>query len=178
MRKIVGFKLEARRSAVERRAKKLGLALPENADAFMACAYAAMKPAVLFNSFPKPSAEEAGLSPVPGLGYSLILAGLGDTFAAHQAASADAPLLGVVEEIALEDAGRFAASLIEQEAVQEACELSPLSLLNAEALALVLAKLDGSKIGVSLVEGSLKPSCARAWGLSWLAKSKSRSKSK
>ena len=181
MRKIVGFKLEVRRSAVERRAKKFVAGLAEGElDNFLSKAYGAMKPAVVFDSYSKPLAEESAvLSPLPGLGFSLILASLGESFAAFRDQAREGQeLIYIVEEIALEDAGRFAASLIEQEAAQEACELSPLSLLSGDALAMAFKKLPGDKISMGLEEGRLKPSCSRAWSLSWMAKSKSRGKAK
>jgi len=117
---------------------------------------------------------------MPGLAYSLVLATLGEGYVKLEAAkpelSAAWPL---VREHALEETVRFATALLEDEAKTEACELSPISPLGApETLEAAVKKLDGSKIGVSLVEGRLAPSASAACSLSWLSKSKAKGKQK
>lgn len=196
MRKIRGFKLNLRIKEVQRRAKKAGLDLeslgliqpvgrgkePVTTPAFeqlIEKAAAATAPAVLFESFAHPVAAEAALlSPMPGLAYSLVLATLGENFLSFRRSSeVPAPVLDVIEDVALEEAVRFAGSLLEQEAALEACELSPLTILSdAPALELSLRKVEGSKIGVGISDGKLTPSASRACSLSWLAKSKSKKK--
>lgn len=186
MRKIKGFKLSPRFKELGRRAKKAGLDLERLgfSASDLDKAYARMQPAVLFESFPKPDATEAPLSPMPGLAYSLILATLSEAFAVYrreaEAAQPEwAGVLAVVEELALEETVRFASALIEQEAAAEACELSPISPLSEPgALQTALGKLDGSKIAVSLAEDRLLPSASRVVSLSWLAKSKHSGKRK
>lgn len=206
MRKIKGFKLALRAQNILRRAKKAGLDMdawgyaaaqiswgsrPKEAaptpefESYLHAAASSMQPAVLFESFSKKqAADAAGLAPLPGLAWSLITATLGPGFenyksAQAETASAKAPLLSLIEESALEDAVRFATSLLEEEALTEGCELSPLSpITESAALELVLNKLSGDKIGLSLKEGRLDPPASRAVSLSWLVKSRSKKTAK
>lgn len=204
MRKIRGFKLNLRLKEVQRRAKKSGLDLtalgflepldggrPREASPsplfqpYLDKASAAMTPAVLFESFAHPDPAEASLlSPIPGLAYSLVLATLGEGLAALKESEqaqdpSKRPLLDVIETVALEDALRFATTILEQEASDEGCVLSPITpLSDAAALELIHKKLAGAKIGVSLSEGKLSPGATLACSLSWLAKSKSKGKSR
>ncbi|MCX5788386.1 MAG: hypothetical protein NTX64_07795, partial [Elusimicrobia bacterium] len=75
------------------------------------------------------------------------------------------------------EAGRFVLTLLEDEAAQERCGLSPIHYLEKrEDIAAALAKLEGHKIGVALGEQSLRPANSTAFSVSWLARSKSRAK--
>ena len=204
MRKIKGFKIALRPKELLRRAKKAGLDLeawdfavyqpaygarprelvstPEFQGALNG-ALGAMQTAVLFDSYAAASGEAPAapeLAPLPGPAYSLILVTLGRTFMDHKARvlaanPAQSALWALIEEAALEDAVRFATSLLEQEAAQEGLELSPLSFLTgSKALGMVLEKLPGSKIGLSLAGEFLDPPASRAVSLSWLAKARKK----
>ena len=186
MRKIRGFKLALKAAEVRRRAKKAGLdlaALGLGDDEFqklLAQAAKTIAPGVLFETFKHPDADAAALSPIPGLAYSVVLATLGPGFApakeASRASSAELyALWGLVEAAALDEAVRFAAALLEEEAAQEACVLSPWNaLLEPAALEIALRKLDAGKLDVRLHEGRLDPAATTAVSLSWLAQSRAR----
>lgn len=190
MRKIIGFKLPLRLKEIQRRAKKAKLdleaaGLPEaELQALLDRATAALKPAVLFDTFPHPDAEQTLLSPLPGLAYSLVLGTLGGGFDAlakseAEAKPAQAALWPVVREAGLEEAVRFATALLAEEAARDACELSPITPLSeGPALEAALRKLDSGKIGVTLENGALTPAASAACSLSWLAKTKAKGKAK
>lgn len=186
MRKIIGFKLALRPKEIQRRAKKAkfaleaaGLAEPE-LQAALEDALKAVKPAVLFDTFVHPDPDQALLSPLPGLAYSLVLAALGPGFEELAGARAaqkpeQAPLWPLIQEHALEECVRFVSSLLADEAAKDSCELSPITALcEAGALEAAVRKLDGSKIGVQAADGRLSPSASTAVSLSWLAKSKAK----
>lgn len=186
MRKIIGFKLSLRIKEIQRRAKKtkldleaLGLPEPE-LQRLLDKAAKALKPAVIFETFANPDLDQQALSPMPGLAYSLILATLGEGFSAFvaQAACEDdakARLWPIISDLALEDAVAFASRLLQDDAEKDACELSPLSNINdAVALETAAKKLESSKIGVSLIDGRLRPEASVAVSLSWLSKSKAK----
>lgn len=190
MRKIIGFKLPLRVKEVQRRAKKAGVDLaaaglgePE-LQALLSEAAKALKPGVIFDTFSHPDPDLPALSPMPGLAFSLVLATLGAEFDSHAAAQAAArpeaaPLWPVIREAALDEAVRFAAGLINDEAVLDSCELSPISTLSeASALETALRKLDSSKLGISYAGGRLTPAASTAASLSWISKSKTKGKSK
>lgn len=185
MRKIIGFKLALRAHEVKRRAKKarldlaaLGLGTDAALQKMLDETAGKLAPGVLFDTFKHPDADAAELSPLPGLAYSLILATLGEGFTALQAQAepAAAPLWEVLRQAALDETVRFASALLCDEAAKDVCELSPLSALGPAAMATVLRKLEGSKIGVSLGEGGLQPGASAAVSLSWLSKSKPKAK--
>src|SRR5207247_1999556 len=124
-------------------------------QAFLDRAAKTLRPAVLFETFPSTDPDQAALSPMPGLAYSLILATLGEGFVepAAQAGAGLPELWPVVVDVALEDAVTFATRLLQEDAENDACELSPMSAFaEPAALAAVLKKLDAAKIGVSLAE--------------------------
>ena len=189
MRKIIGFKLPLRLKEIQRRAKRAhfdlavnGLQEPE-LQPLLTAAEKSLKPAVLFETFAHPDPDQQTLSPMPGLAYSLVLASLGKGLEAQrektrQENPAQLPLWDLAEEAALDEAVRFATTILEDEAERESCELSPLTpLAEAKAVESVIRKLDGSKIGVSLDGGGkLAPAASAACSVSWLSKSKSRGK--
>jgi hypothetical protein len=117
---------------------------------------------------------------MPGLAYSLILAGLGGAFAPIREKEAGIPekLWPILEEHALDEAVRFASALIADEAEKDNCDLSPLNPITAaDALEAALRKLDaGAKLGVTLADGRLSPAASLAVSQSWLAKSKAKRK--
>ncbi|MDD5628816.1 MAG: hypothetical protein PHU21_07120 [Elusimicrobia bacterium] len=186
MRKVKGFKLVLRPAEVKRRAKKAGLELAalglgdEELHKLLAGASKTIVPAVLFETFKHPDADAAALSPIPGLAYSLILATLGPGFtpakeAAREGSAETYALWGIVEAVALEEAVRFAAGLLEEEAAKDACTLSPWNAIaEPGALDTVLRKLDAGKIEVRLHEGRLDPPATSAVSLGWLAQSRAR----
>ena len=190
MRKIIGFKLPLRVKELQRRARKAGIGLSaagldEAALAsLLARAGRACTPSVVFDTFSHPDPEGALLNSMPGLAYSLVLVTLGKGFEDFRETAAredppSAPLWPVAQEVLLEEAVRFATSLLDDEAARESCELSPITTLaQASEVEAALKKLDGSKIGVSLEGGRLKPPATLAVSLSWLSKSKTRGKSK
>lgn len=187
-RKIRGFKLNIRIKEVQRRAKKARIdltaagleseaALTKLIDEFAAGSV----PSALYYSFP---AQGGTLSPVPGLAYSLGLATLGadlDAFIEQAAlkTAAQTPVLEIIAATAMEEATSFILGLVEEEAKEERCELSPIQrLTDAAAVKDVLAKLEGHKIGVAVAEdGRFRPVHTTAFSVSWLARS-ARSKSR
>lgn len=184
MRKIKGFKLTLRPHVVKQRARKekvdleaAGLSEPALVK-FLERASRAVQPGVVFDTFGAPDADQNTLSPMPGLAYSLILASLGDGFAALKAKEAALPagLWPILEEHALDESVRFATGLIADDAEKDGCELSPLTpLKDGPALEAVLRKLDAvAKLGVSVEGGSLTPPSSLAVSLSWLSKSKAK----
>lgn len=186
MRKIIGFKLVLRIHETKRRAKKAKLDLAAAGfddlplQKLLDEATAAVSPRVLFETFKHPDPDQPMLSPIPGLAYSLVLASLGEGLTALAPLDSNEGrrcLLRLVEEMALEETIRFATTLLEDEALKDVCELSPITPLSGEALPVVLRKLEGVKIGVSLGEsGALVPSASSAVSLSWLSKSKAKGK--
>ena len=184
MRKIKGFKLTLRPHVVKQRSKKARFDLEAAGlndlvlGKFLERAAKALSPGVVFDTFGHPDADQPLLSPMPGLAYSLILAGLGEGFGPFRAKEADIPewLWPILEEHALDESVRFASALLADEAEKDNCELSPLNPISAaEALEAALRKLDaGSKLGDALSEGRLVPSASLAVSQSWLAKSKAK----
>jgi hypothetical protein len=183
VRKIKGFKLVLRPHEVKRRAKKAGLDLEAAGLAepvlvkFLERAAKGLVPGVLFDTYGPTDAEQELLSPMPGLAYSLILASLGEGFAAVREKESAMPegLWPVLTEVGLDESVRFASNIIADEAEKDNCELSPLTTLSeGPALEAVLRKLDGAKLGVTALEGRLAPSASVAVSLSWLAKSKAK----
>ncbi|MDE2038481.1 MAG: hypothetical protein KGO96_03070 [Elusimicrobia bacterium] len=186
MRKIIGFKLPHKVKEIQRRAKRagldleaLGLSEPELC-LLLEGAARALKPAVLFDTFSQPDADAPALAPVQGLAYSLVLATLGPGFSAEREKARREsperlPLWELAQQVALEEAVRFATAILEDEAAKESCELSPLSPISeASALGALVRKLDGSKIGVEASGGALTPEATTACGVSWLSKTKAR----
>lgn len=186
MRKIKGFKLTLRPHVIKQRSKKARLdleaaGLPDLVlNKFLERAAKSLTPGVVFDTFGHPDADQPLLSPMPGLAYSLILASLGDGFAAIREKEPEIPawLWPILEEHGLDEAVRFASALIADEAEKDNCELSPLNPLSqAEALEAALRKLDaGVKLGVTLADGRLSPAASLAVSQSWLAKSKAKRK--
>jgi hypothetical protein len=184
VRKIKGFKLTLRPHVIKQRAKKARVDLEAAglSDAvlskFLDNSAKKLVPGVVFDTFGHPDADQPLLSPLPGLAYSLILAGLGGGFTPLRAEAAHIPvaLWPILEEHALEEAVRFASVLIADEAEKDNCELSPLNPISQpEALEAALRKLDaGAKLGIVLAEGRLTPSASLAVSQSWLAKSKAK----
>ncbi|MEK7388485.1 MAG: hypothetical protein AAB036_02180 [Elusimicrobiota bacterium] len=182
MRKIKGFKLTLRPHEVKRRAKKSRIDLEAAGltdvplAKFLDAASKTVVPGVIFETFGHPDPDQAVLSSIPGLAYSVILATLHESFktlvVSHP--SVPQPLWNVLQEHALDEAVRFASGLIADEAEKDACELSPLTTLHDPvALEAALRKLDGeAKLGVSLMDGKLSPVASLAVSQSWLSKSK------
>ncbi len=171
MRKIIGFKLALRLKELQRRAKKAKVALPDDAQlqTLLDACLKTVTPSVLFETFDHSDGDQSLLSPMPGLAYSLVLATLGAR------PSSDSPLDRLIDDYALDECVRFVASLLEDEAAKDSCELSPISALSEEpALEAVIKKLDGGKIGVGILNGRLSPAASTAVSLSWLAKSKAK----
>jgi len=87
VRKIKGFKVVLRPHEVKRRAKKAKLDLEAAGlsdpalNKFLERAAKALAPGVVFDTFGHPDPDQAALSPMPGLAYSVILASLGTSFA-------------------------------------------------------------------------------------------------
>lgn len=184
MRKIKGFKLTLRPHVVKQRSRKARLDLEAAGlnelalGKFLERAAKSLAPGVVFDTFGHPDAEQPLLSPMPGLAYSLILAGLGEGFGPVRAKETGIPeeLWPILEEHALDEAVRFASALLADEAEKDNCELSPLNPITApEALEAALRKLDAAaKLGVSVEAGRLSPSASLVVSQSWLAKSKAK----
>ncbi len=189
MRKIIGFKLKVRFKEALRRLKKAKIDLTplggeQGLETLAGRISRALAPAVMFDSFGPGNLDAAQLSPMSGVGYSVILATLGKGIASERTAIETSepeklPYWTVLETILLEDCIRFASSLLETEAANEACELGPLNTLtDAGALESVLNQFDGSKIDVTLTEGRLSPPATSAVSLSWLSKLKAKARRK
>ena len=180
MRKIRGFKLKLRVKEIQRRAKKAhvdlatqGLGAEPELQEWIERISAKAAPAVLYDSFP--AGDAAGLTAMPGLAFSLAIATLGPDLDAYAAELPPEllPAFEVAAAAALEEAGRFVLSLVEDEAQQERCALSPIHYLaEREHLEAALAKLEGHKIGVALGDQGLRPAHSTAFSVSWLARSK------
>ncbi|MBI3553655.1 MAG: hypothetical protein HY077_14250 [Elusimicrobia bacterium] len=190
MRKIIGFKLGLRIKEIQRRAKKAKLDLESAGlgeaplQALLDKAAKALKPAVIFETYSHQDIDQNALSSMPGLAYSVILATLGEGFSAFAVQAAcesesHAKLWPLVCDVALEDAVAFASRLLQDDAENDACELSPLSPVSEPAaVEAAVRKLEAGKIGVSLAEGRLRPEASLAVSLSWLSKSKAKGKAK
>ena len=190
MRKIRGFRLALKAPEIKRRAKKAGLDLAAlglddtGLQLLLSQALKTMAPGVIFETFKHPDADAAALSPIPGLAYSVIVATLGPGFAparekSREAAAETYALWGLIEAAALDEAVRFTTSLLEEDAANESCILSPWNCIQEPAaLETVLRKLDGSKLDLRLHEGRLDPSPTVAVSLSWLAQSRTKGKKK
>ncbi len=188
MRKIVGFKINLRSREVQRRAKKAKLDLEAaglgeaELELLLDKTAKAVVPAVLFDTFPHSDPEQTQLSPLRGLAYSAVVATLGQAFeelARQSCASRPerGPVWPIVREIALEECVRFAASLIEDEAIKESCELSPISPVSEPAaLETAVKKLEAGKIAVTFDGGRLSPEASAVVSLSWVAKAKAKGK--
>lgn len=186
MRKIKGFKLTLRPHVVKQRSRKAKLDLEAAGlnelalGKFLERAAKGLTPGVVFDTFGAPDGDQTLLSPMPGLAYSLILASLGDAFAPIREKEAAIPeaLWPILEEHALDEAVRFASTLIADEAEKDNCELSPLNPLSeTPALEAVVRKLDATaKLGVALDGARLSPAASLAVSQSWLAKSKAKRK--
>ncbi|MBI3548316.1 MAG: hypothetical protein HY078_04600 [Elusimicrobia bacterium] len=196
MRKIKGFKLNLRVKEVQRRAKKVKLdlgaiglgdepSLTKLAEDFSKKA----KPSVVYDSFspdgakgPAEAAAAPKVSPLPGLAYSLAVATLGadaDAFIEERCAGNESlrPVLGIMAQTALDEAARFVTSLLEEEAKAEQCELSPLQYAtDAAALQSIVGRLEAHKINVATADAGLRPTASCAFGLSWVARTKSRAR--
>ena len=187
MRKIRGFKLNLRPKEIQRKAKKskvdLG-ALKMDTEASLTALIGefskSAKASVLYESFP--AEEQNFLAPVPGLAYSLCLATLGqeiDSYIelARQQTPERDPLLTIMAQTAIEDATRFVLGLVEDEAKAEHCELSPIQVLTENsALTAIVSRLEGHKINVAVADAGLRPTHTTAFSLSWMTRSKSRSR--
>lgn len=184
MRKIKGFKLTLRPHVIKQRAKKARINLEAAGFGelplakFLERAAKSLAPGVVFDTFGHLDADGPLLSPMPGLAYSLILAGLGDGFASIRGKESAIPddLWPILEDHALDEAVRFASALIADEAEKDNCELSPLNAITADAsLEAALRKLDaGAKLGVRLDAGRLSPAASIVVSQSWLAKLKAK----
>lgn len=152
--------------------------------AVLARAEAALKPSVLFDSFGPDSPETAALAPIPGVGHTVAVTSLGSDFGARleELLTEDAGAAKVLQAAAAtasERATQFVLSLIKEDVEDERCDLSPIHYLDdPEALAKVLAKLEGPKIGVALEAGRLTPSYSKAFCVSWLARKGKRGPAK
>ena len=184
MRKIKGFKVVLRPHEVKRRAKKAKLDLEAAGlsdpalNKFLERAAKALAPGVVFDTFGHPDPDQAALSPMPGLAYSVILASLGTSFAEFAPKESGVPegLWPILEEHGLDECVRFAANLIADDAEKDGCELSPINTLTEPpALEAALRKLDAqAKLGVTLEGARLAPAASLAVSLSWLSKSKAK----
>lgn len=188
MRKIIGFKLHLKLKEIQRRAKRAhfdlagnGLQEPE-LQPLLDQASRSLKPAVLFETYAHPDADQQALSPLPGLAYSLVLTTLGGGLSelrekTRQENPGQLALWDLAEQAALDESVRFATSILEDEAAKESCELSPLTTLSeGPVLETVVRKLEGGKIGVRAESGKLQPAASAACSLSWLSKTKGRGK--
>lgn len=189
MRKIREFNMHLPFKEIRRRALRGAESAPLGFEesklaSFLQRAEAALKPSVLFDSYGPDSPETAALAPVPGVGHTVAVTTLGPAFGARldELRTEDprsAKVLEAAAATAFERATAFVLSLIKEDVEDERCDLSPIHYLeDPEALAKVLAKLEGSKIGVSLEAGRLAPGHSKAFCVSWLARKGKRGPAK
>lgn len=182
MRKIRGFRLNLRVKEVLRRLRKAKLDPPpsgppeESALLDLAARFCgAARPSVLYDSFPA-GGDASPLVSIPGPAYSLALGTLGaeaDAFIAGLSADAPRlrPILDVMASVALDETARFSLGLIEEEARQERCELSPIEyFVEIPACRAVVERLEGHKIGMAVSPEGLRPSRSFACSVSWLSR--------
>ncbi len=189
MRKIRNFKLVLRPRELARRAKKArlqleaaGLASEDMLATFLEDFGRRLKPAVVYESYP--ATKDVSLAPIPGVASSLGIASLGreaeaalEAVLAQPEGAARVPAARLAAEMALEQAVQFVLTLLEDEAAQEGCALSPLSPLSEpDALSACVERLGASRIGVAFEDGRLAPLHTAAFSVSWLVKSKSKAK--
>lgn len=181
MRKIREFNMHLPFKEIRRRALRGAEAGPlgfeeSKLPSVLERAEAALKPSVLFESYGPDSPETAALAPIPGVGHTVAVTTLGPAFGARleELLTEDprsAKVLEAAAATAFERATAFVLSLIKEDVEDERCDLSPIHYLtDPEALATVLAKLEGAKIGVSLEAGNLTPGHSKAFCVSWLAR--------
>lgn len=189
MRKIREFNMHLPFKEIRRRALRGAESAPLGFEesklaSVLQRAEAALKPSVLFDSYGPDSPETAALAPVPGVGHTVAVTTLGPAFGARldELRTEDprsAKVLEAAAATAFERATAFVLSLIKEDVEDERCDLSPIHYLeDPEALAKVLAKLEGSKIGVSLEAGRLAPGHSKAFCVSWLARKGKRGPAK
>lgn len=188
MRKIRNFKLVLRTKELQRRAKRArldlaacGLGSEDIVSTFLEDFATGLSPAVVYESFGASQSPQE--SPIPGVASSLGIATLGAGAERELASLAGeegglrVPAAQLAADMALDQAVQFVLTLLEEEAAQEGCQLSPLSgLEDPAALASAVERLQAAKIGVTLAEGRLSPPHSAAFSVSWLTKSKSKSK--
>lgn len=181
MRKIREFNMHLPFKEIRRRALRGADSAPLGFEetklaSVLERAEAALKPSVLFESYGPDSPETAALAPIPGVGHTVAVTTLGPSFGArleelHTEDPRSAKVLEAAAATAFERATAFVLSLIKEDVEDERCDLSPIHYLtDPEALATVLAKLEGAKIGVSLEAGRLAPGHSKAFCVSWLAR--------
>ena len=189
MRKIREFNMHLPFKEIRRRALRGAESAPlgfeeSKLPAVLERAEAALKPSVLFESYGPDSPETAALAPIPGVGHTVAVTTLGPGFGARleELLTEDprsAKVLEAAAATAFERATAFVLSLIKEDVEDERCDLSPIHYLeDPEALATVLAKLEGAKIGVSLEAGHLAPGHSKAFCVSWLARKGKRGPAK
>jgi hypothetical protein len=189
MRKIREFNMHLPFKEIRRRALRGAEAGPlgfeeSKLPSVLARAEAALKPSVLFESYGPDSPETAALAPIPGVGHTVAVTTLGPAFGARleELLTEDpraAKVLEAAAATAFERATAFVLSLIKEDVEDERCDLSPINYLDdPEALATVLAKLEGAKIGVTLEAGRLAPGHSKAFCVSWLARKGKRGPAK
>ncbi|MBI4054963.1 MAG: hypothetical protein HY402_02395 [Elusimicrobia bacterium] len=170
-RKVKNFKLEIREKEVLRRLKKCGdgsLSLEAVREA-VERASQNPSPAALYRSFQNPETAKESLPPcaqsLPGLAVSVGAVALQGSWPRDT-------LWQTIQEVALEEALRFALGLLESEAAQEQCALGPPVILTAPEDRLALFKiLELEKIGVALSkDGEWEPSACSAFLVGWLKK--------
>lgn len=181
MRKIRDFNMRLPFKEIRRRALRGAEAPPPGFDdarliAILDRAEKGLKPSVLFESYGPDSPETAALSPVPGLAYTVAVATMGPSFPhildeLRTEHPGSGKILDAAAAVAGERAVQFVLSLIKDEVEDERCELSPIHYItDPDALSLVLSKLDGAKVGVTLEAGHLAPGQSRAFCVSWIAR--------
>ncbi|MBI4056903.1 MAG: hypothetical protein HY399_05070 [Elusimicrobia bacterium] len=199
MIKIKRFKITLREREILRRAKKkkMDLALTGfntegEVQTFLQSLPSLLQPAVLYDSFSPDTIQRLSessarsfsdpsfvnaLSPVPGLAFSVGIATLGNRISefSQSLGGSEQPLraelVALAKEVALEEATQFALSLIEGEAKEEKCELSPIqNITDPSLLQTLFVELETEKIGVAWKENQPMPLATTAFSVSWLAK--------
>lgn len=197
MRKIKKFKIPIYTYDILRKARKrkidlfaLGLADQDSAKEYIASIAASLEPSTMFDLLAPEDglAEKAGLNGVAG---TLGVITLGASFAGKLRAVTDPELFRLAETAAFlfaETGLKVVSELASQEITGEGfspgnvrrlfavpepeTENEPACQLDPETIAAILDRLNGGKIGVSLLEGSLSPKYSLIFSIPWLAKKK------
>jgi hypothetical protein len=189
MTKIKNFRIALRAREIARWLKKeRGLEttpdLEISIERLINEAKAFIEPAALYSTLTKPVAEKATAIPFPdkAIAVSVIVVSIGSVLNQKQMEAKDdtnrEPLLAALELEALNQSLAFASRLIQDQAKEEDCELSPSVVAVEPAVASSLASLVGvQRIGIDLDPSANSfPSYARVAWLFWTPEGKGASR--
>lgn len=191
MRKIRKFKIPVYAHEVQRKARKeridlfaIGLAAPEHLREFASSLLHDCEPATVFdharNDLPEMKEQSQ-----PGLTRGVITLGAGLEAKAAAMQGDNARLAEIAAGVFLETGLKVVAELAAQEAGNEGFDLgepeitaAPWLETPADALPVLLAPLDASKIGVAAEGGALTPRHTLVFSIPWLNRKKKEKEKK